>query len=120
MKKKTKKRAGRSQGNTPAKDDTYLQLDRISGSKDPEVEKYYDKVYEEEFAKYFDWLDAHSTPDGRNLRDDVPGGESARQHKMAMDRVHARVGHRFIHLLSPLMQQRFREDFPIPPDENAV
>jgi hypothetical protein len=32
-----------------------------------------------------------------------------------MDRVHARAGYRFIHLLSPVMQERLRQVYPLPP-----
>jgi hypothetical protein len=90
-----------------------LYLDRIYGSKDPKVRKYYEQVHQEEFAKYFAWLETVSTPDGCNLL--VPSSEVAKQFQAAMDRVHARAGYRFIHLLSPVMQERLRQVYPLPP-----
>jgi hypothetical protein len=93
--------------------DAYLQLDAISGSKDPEVHAFYEKAHKEEFAVYFDWLERHSSADGCGLL--VPSSEAAREFKRAMDRVHMRAGYRFIHLLPPVMQKRLREVYPPPP-----
>ena len=90
--------------------DTYLQLDAISGSKAPKVHAFYEKAHREEFAVYFDWLERHSSADGCTLL--ASSAEAAGEFKKAMDRVHMRAGYRFIHLLSPLMQQRLREVFP--------
>jgi hypothetical protein len=110
-----KKGSGRK--STSARGDTYLQLDRISGSNDPEVQSYYDKVYREEFGKYKIWLAMHTSPDGRSLN--ASRAEADKEFMAAMHRVHARAGYRFIHLLSPVMQKRLREVYPRPPFEGG-
>jgi hypothetical protein len=93
--------------------DSYLQLDAIFDARDRKVFAFFERAREEEFAKFFNWLRLHSSADGCVLL--VPDNEAVREFQRAMDRVHARVGYRFMHLLSPLMQQRLREVFPPPP-----
>ncbi|MDR2744412.1 MAG: hypothetical protein LBB66_04360 [Desulfovibrio sp.] len=93
--------------------DSNLRLDAISGSKNPEVRAFYAQAHEEEFSRYYDWLDQHSSADGRTLL--VPAKEAAEEFQRAMERVHARAGYRYIHLLSPVMQKRLRDVYPLPP-----
>jgi hypothetical protein len=109
--------SSRRKASTSARGDTYLQLDRISGSSDLEVQAFYDKVYAEEFEKYEAWLEANATSDGQCLR--VAAGEADKEFMKALDRVHARAGYRFIHLLSPRMQKRLREVYPQPPQKDG-
>ena len=92
--------------------DTYLQLDAISGSEDPEVKAFYMIAHEEEFAKYDAWLEENSNAEGTQML--VPTSRVQEEFQKAMDRVNARAGYRFIHMLSPVMQQRLREVFPLP------
>lgn len=91
--------------------DTYLQLDAISGSKNPEVKAFYALAHEEEFAKYDAWLEENSNSEGTQML--VPTSRVQEEFQKAMDRVNARAGYRFIHMLSPVMQQRLREVFPM-------
>lgn len=107
------KRKSSRKRRTVAHADSYLQLDAISGSRDPEVQAFYARAHEEEFNKYFDWLERHASADGSGLT--VPAELAQAEFQKAMDRVHARAGYRFIHLLPPLMRQRLREVYPLPP-----
>lgn len=108
--KPTKKRS-RTRAESSSRD-TYLQLDAISGSEDPEVKAFYMIAHEEEFAKYDAWLEENSNAEGTQML--VPTSRVQEEFQKAMDRVNARAGYRFIHMLSPVMQQRLREVFPLP------
>jgi hypothetical protein len=93
--------------------DTRLRLDAIFGSKNPAVSAFFERACEEETAVYIDWLDKHSSADGCTLL--VPAKEAAREYQKVMDRVNARAGYRFIHMLSPVMRRKLREVYPLPP-----
>lgn len=108
--KPTKKRSRAAES---CAEDSYLQLDAISGSKNPEVIAFYAQAHEEEFARYDAWLEENSTADGMRML--VPTSRVQEEFQKAMDRVHARAGYKFIHMLPPIMQQRLREVYPMPP-----
>jgi hypothetical protein len=42
--------------------DTFLLLDRISGSSSSVARNFYDKLRSEDFAKYFEWLENEEDP----------------------------------------------------------
>lgn len=111
QRKPTKKRSRAAE--CCAEEDSYLQLDAISGSKNPEVIAFYAQAHEEEFARYDAWLEKNSTADGMRML--VPTSRVQEEFQKTMDRVNARAGYKFIHMLPPIMQQRLREVFPMPP-----
>ena len=78
-------------------DEGRLLMDAIYESKDPVVRRYYSQVVEEENAV---------------LAATIERGE-AWSMSAYLDRVHMRMGMRFLHLLSPVMQQRFHAEYPL-------
>lgn len=74
-----------------------LLMDAIYESSDPEVQSYYRQVIREE---------------DHCLVCKIVNGEKGWNVDDMLDRVHMRMGVRFFHLLSSVMQRRFRAEYP--------
>ena len=72
-------------------------MDAIYGSSKPEVKNFYRQVVKEE-----DMV----------LSDQICSGATWSVSEY-LDRVHMRMGKRFFHLLPPIMQMRFRQEYPL-------
>ena len=94
MQKRQKKKAGRR---GPPVDEGRLVMDAIYGSRSLEVQGFYRQVIEEEDARAAERIECGGTWSVSDY----------------LNRVHMRMGQRFFHLLSPLMQQRFRQEYPM-------
>ena len=77
-------------------DKNRLIMDAIYCSNSAEVQEFYRQVLKEE-----DMV----------LKEQISRSETWNVDAY-LDRVHMRMGARFIHLLSPVMQQRFRAEYP--------
>ncbi len=74
-----------------------LIMDAIYCSRSAEVQDFYRQVLKDEDI---------------TLKEQISRGETWSVDAY-LDRVHMKMGQRFIHLLSPVMQQRFRAEYPL-------
>lgn len=97
MSLKSKQRTRKRSRKVHPLDKDRLIMDAIYCSDSPEVQEFYRQVIKEE-----DMM----------LKEQISRGETWNVDAY-LDRVHMRMGARFIHLLSPAMQQRFRAEYPL-------
>lgn len=97
MSLKSKQRTRKRSRKVHPLDKNRLIMDAIYCSDSAEVQEFYRQVLKEE-----DMV----------LKEQIIRGETWNVDAY-LDRVHMRMGARFIHLLSPVMQQRFRAEYPL-------
>lgn len=97
MSLKSKQRTRKRSRKVHPLDKDRLIMDAIYCSNSAEVQEFYRQVVKEE---------------DMTLKEQISRGETWSVDAY-LDRVHMKMGQRFIHLLSPVMQQRFRAEYPL-------